>query len=48
MPSARADAVERELGVNVMTSHQAITWACLRRAGIADRIAGFGRLLREF
>jgi maleate isomerase len=42
------DTVERELGVNVMTSHQAITWACLRRAGIADRIAGFGRLLREF
>jgi maleate isomerase len=42
------DAIERELGVTVMTSHQAITWACLRRAGIADKIAGFGRLLREF
>jgi maleate isomerase len=42
------DTIERELGVSVMTSHQAITWACLRRAGIADKIAGFGRLLREF
>lgn len=42
------DQVEQELGVSVMTSHQAITWACLRRAGIADKIAGYGRLLREF
>ena len=42
------DAIERELGVSVMTSHQAITWACLRRAGVADKIAGYGRLLREF
>lgn len=42
------DTIERELGVSVMTSHQAITWACLRRAGINDKIAGFGRLLREF
>jgi maleate isomerase len=42
------DTIERELGVSVMTSHQAITWACLRRAGIGDKITGFGRLLREF
>ena len=42
------ETIERELGISVMTSHQAITWACLRRAGIADRIAGYGRLLREF
>lgn len=42
------DQVERELGVSVMTSHQAITWACLRRAGVTDSISGFGRLLREF
>lgn len=42
------DTVERELGVSVMTSHQAITWACLRRAGMAEPITGFGRLLREF
>ena len=42
------DTIERELGVSVMTSHQAITWACLRRAGVNDKISGFGRLLREF
>ena len=42
------DVIERELGVSVMTSHQAITWACLRRAGVTDKIAGYGRLLREF
>lgn len=42
------DIIERELGVSVMTSHQAITWACLRRAGVTDKIAGYGRLLRDF
>ena len=42
------DKIERELGVDVMTSHQAITWACLRRAGVTDKIAGYGRLLRDF
>jgi maleate isomerase len=42
------DIIERELGVGVMTSHQAITWACLRRAGVTDKITGYGRLLRDF
>ena len=42
------DAIERELGVNVMTSQQAILWNALRTAGINDRIEGYGRLLREF
>jgi maleate isomerase len=42
------DAVERELEVDVMTSQQAIFWKALRTAGIADRIEGYGRLLREF
>jgi len=42
------DAIERELGVNVMTSQQAIFWNAIRTAGIADRISGYGRLLREF
>lgn len=42
------DQIERELKVNVMTSQQAIFWKALRTAGIADRIDGFGRLLREF
>ena len=40
--------IERELGVNVMTSQQAILWNALRTAGINDRIEGYGRLLREF
>jgi maleate isomerase len=42
------DAIERELGVNVMTSQQAIFWHALRTAGIDDRMPGYGRLLREF
>src|SRR5262249_30935326 len=42
------EQIERELGVNVMTSQQAIVWKALRTAGIDDRIDGYGRLLREF
>jgi maleate cis-trans isomerase len=30
-----------------MTSLQAIAWEAMRRAGIDDRIEGYGRLLRE-
>ena len=48
-PTAESiDPLEREFGVNVMTAHQAIVWDALRRCGIDDRIAGFGRLFREF
>src|SRR5262245_12677514 len=48
-PTADAiDALEREFGVNVMAAHQAIVWDALRRCGVDDRIAGFGRLFREF
>jgi len=48
-PTADAiDALEREFGVNVMAAHQAIVWDALRRCGVNDRIAGFGRLFREF
>ena len=48
-PTAEAiDALEREFGVNVMAAHQAIVWDALRRCGVHDRIAGFGRLFREF
>jgi maleate isomerase len=42
------DQVERDLGVSVMSSQQAIFWDAIRTAGIADKIAGYGRLLREF
>jgi maleate isomerase len=48
-PTAFAiEPVERELGVAVMTSQQAILWKALRTAGIDDRIDGFGRLFRDF
>ncbi len=48
-PTAFAiEPVEKELGVSVMTSQQAIVWKALRTAGIDDRIEGFGRLFREF
>jgi maleate isomerase len=41
------EPLERELNVNVMTSLQAIAWEAMRRAGVSDRIEGYGRLLRE-
>ncbi len=47
---AQTDAIEeleRELGINVITSLQAIVWEGLRKCGIDDRIDGYGRLLRE-
>ena len=48
-PTAESvDALERELGVNVVGAHQAIVWDALRRCGVNDRIEGFGRLFREF
>jgi maleate isomerase len=42
------ERIEQELDVDVMTSQQAIFWKALRTAGIADKIEGYGRLLREF
>jgi maleate isomerase len=42
------DALEAALGKPVLTSNQAMLWRALRESGIADRVAGFGRLLREF
>ena len=41
------DPLERELGVNVVSALQAITWESLRRCGIDEAIAGFGRLLQD-
>src|SRR5438128_2250113 len=42
--------LEAELKVKVSRSAaaQAIVWDALRRCGVDDRIAGFGRLFREF
>jgi maleate isomerase len=42
------EALERDLGRPVITSNQAMLWGALRAAGIDDRRAGFGRLLRDF
>ncbi|HTI88197.1 MAG TPA: hypothetical protein VL966_16465 [Alphaproteobacteria bacterium] len=42
------DAIERELGVAVMTSQQAIFWHAIRTVGIKGPIPGYGRLLRDF
>ncbi len=38
------DEIEQLTGKPVITSNQAQFWSCLRRAGIADRIPGFGEI----
>ena len=46
MPSVGVLAdLERDLGVPVVSSAQALMWAGLRASGILEPIAGFGRLL---
>lgn len=37
-------AIEAATGKPVVTSNQAHMWSCLRRAGIDDKLTGFGRL----
>jgi maleate isomerase len=45
MPSVGIiDALERDLGVPVVSSMQAMAWAGFRSAGVDDQVAGFGRL----
>ncbi len=47
MPSVGViQALEDDLGVPVVTSMQAMTWAGLRAAGIRDKIEGYGRLFQ--
>jgi len=41
------DRTERELGVPVVTSNQAMVWRMLRLADIQDNIQGFGTLLSK-
>lgn len=41
------DEIERRLGKPVLCSNQAMLWDCLRLAGVDDRIAGLGSLLRQ-
>lgn len=42
------EPLEREFGVTVMSSIQAILWQALRLAGIRDSIGGYGRLFKDF
>ncbi|HSF01668.1 MAG TPA: aspartate/glutamate racemase family protein, partial [Solirubrobacterales bacterium] len=39
--------LERDAGKPVVTSNQATIWDSLRRAGVRERIPGFGRLLES-
>jgi maleate isomerase len=43
-----ADEAERWLGKPVVAINAATFWYALRERGITDRVAGFGRLLREY
>jgi maleate isomerase len=45
---ANIQALEDAFGVTVVTAGQAIIWEALRKAGIQDKIQGYGRLVREF
>ena len=38
------DQIEQKVGKPVITSNQAQMWSCLRRAGVEDKISGFGKL----
>ena len=44
---ALIDELERETGRPIVACNAAVYWQTLRTSGIADRIAGFGRLLAE-
>ena len=39
-----AEDIEKLIGKPVITSNQAQFWSCLRRAGIKDKIEGFGEI----
>jgi maleate isomerase len=41
------EALEQELGVNVVAAGQAIFWDALRCSGLPDTVAGYGKLLRD-
>jgi maleate isomerase len=38
------EEIEQRIAKPVITSNQAQFWSCLRRAGINDRLQGFGRI----
>ena len=41
------DRIEQKIGKPVITSNQAQMWSCLRRAGVEDKILGFGELFNH-
>ncbi|HEY1720372.1 MAG TPA: hypothetical protein VGG27_03940 [Magnetospirillaceae bacterium] len=41
------EVLEQKLGLPFITSNQAMVWSLLERKGIAERVAGFGRLMRQ-
>ena len=42
------DDLEKRAGKPVICSNQAMIWDCLRRAGIADTMPGYGGLLSRY
>jgi maleate isomerase len=42
-----AQEIEQLTGKPVVTSNQAQFWSCLRRAGITDRLRGFGQIFSK-
>jgi maleate isomerase len=42
-----AEEIESIIGKPVITSNQAQFWSCLRRAGITDKIKGFGQIFSQ-
>jgi len=42
------EKMENDFKVPVLTSNQALAWACLRYLGINEPVTGYGRLLREY
>ena len=40
------DEIERIAGKPVITSNQAQLWSCLRKAGIKDKVMGFGEIFK--
>ena len=42
-----AEEIEQIIGKPVITSNQAQFWSCLRRAGIPDKLSGFGQLFQN-
>ena len=41
------DRIEQKVGKPIITSNQAQMWSCLRRAGVEDKILGFGELFNH-